>query len=354
MKKGASNMKKILFMMVSMSLLASCTVKQDMGEGIGLNDYFNNEKPSDKATKKKLAEDRKAELESRKNRTNRHGIDAARNKLEELGDAVGDKFNELTGSDKDWQPKLMEFHSMKIVSKRTQKHGAVSVTLHPLSRAPIDVRSKSKPRHGLSYRTQAGTKFNYQTALRQGMVLAKFTIKNASNEVLRPDLKTRMIVTFQGKDEGVFNFNAHVSGGYAEGTRSLTKPEDLGFDGEYFPPQTDKDVVVGLTAPEEVKYVTRNEMQFAEGVPQYFSSKQYKSPVQIALYGMPVQVNAAGVVVKRANFKWTLYHRIDVWNALVKKHNVFTAMFAKSTPKLISYKETILLNGSGKKIHKKY
>jgi len=347
-------MKTILFLGISAGLLASCAMQQNMGEEISIHDYLNNERPSDQSKKEAMARDKAAVKAERANRTHRHGIDAVRNKLEDIGYSVSDKFRELTGSEKDWEPKLMEFHSMKIMSKKTQRHGSVSITLHPLSRAPIDLKNKLAPRNAVSYTTRRGTLIGYQTALRQGMVLAKFSIKNATNDVLRPDLKTRMVITFEGKDKGVRNFNAHVSGNYASGTTAINKPETLGFDGEYFPPKTNKDVVVGMIAPKTYERVERNGAYHIDHTWHYFSSNLYSAPLQISLYGMPVKVNDAGIVVKRANFTWTLHHRIDVWNALVKKHNLFTAMFAKEKSKLVSYKETILLSASGKKTFKTY
>lgn len=334
-------------------MLAACSMKQEFGEDITVRDYGTNEKPSAQVVEKMVNKDDKATKKARKDRPDRHAIDKTRNALDDMGYAVGDKLGELFGSSKSWEPKLVEFHSMKITSKATQRHGDVSITLSPMNKSPVNAKDKSTPRHGVSYLTELGDDVGYEDAMDEfGIVFAEFKINNRSGQAIRPDKKTLMVVSFQGKNDGIVDIKSlyqATNPNLAPTLRPLLNRNQFrqrdkrGFKGEFFQPHSKAKVVVGMLAPsywdnERDEYGVYHQTEHYE----YFSSKKYKKPMQIAVYGMPVKFNSAGRVSKRADFVWKLHHQVVVWEALVKKYNILTSILAKEPPKLIKYKETIV------------
>ena len=115
---------KVAMLVIAVSMMFSgCAMKQDLGQGISVRDYAAGEKPSAEVVKSIVSKDEKNAKAKRKDRPERHALDKTRNALDDMGYAVGDKIHELFGSagGSDWQPKLIEFHYMKLIGKATQK-----------------------------------------------------------------------------------------------------------------------------------------------------------------------------------------------------------------------------------------
>jgi|GEM_PF-3084317 len=346
---------KVAMLVIAVSMMFSgCAMKQDLGQGISVRDYAAGEKPSAEVVKSIVSKDEKNAKAKRKDRPERHVVDKTRNALDDMGYAVGDKLHELFGSTGgfEWEAKLIDFHYMKLVSRATQKKGDVSIRLHELENAPINRKDKSAKRHFVTYVSKTGSQFTSRIALKDhGLVLTRFDIRNGTNNVLRPDTSTLMVVTFEGRDGGTVDVERffgdltspanYVVGNVVNRGRYIARNNEV-FKGKSFTPRSTTKIWIGLPTGSHYERVSiegggyENQEVFDD-----FASKMKHSPLKISLYGMPVKVNGAGVVTKRANFTWKFVHKIDVWEGLVKKHNLVTALFDKKAPKLVKYKETI-------------
>ncbi|MBL4760229.1 MAG: hypothetical protein JKY80_05165 [Mariprofundaceae bacterium] len=330
-------------------------MKQDLGQGISVRDYAAGEKPSAEVIKSLVLKDEKKNKAKRKaDQTDRHVVDKTRNALDDMGYAVGDKFHEMFGSagGSDWEAKLIEFHYMKLISRATQKKGDVSIRLHELEGTPISHKDKSAKRHFVTYVSNAGRQFTSAMGLKDyGLVLTQFDIKNGSSNVLRSDDNTLMVVSFEDADGGTVDIKRffgdltspvnYIVGNVVHRDRYIARHNEVFKDALFTPKSTTK-VWVGLPTASHYERVSiegggyENQEVFDD-----FASKRKHSPLKISLYGMPVKVNAAGNITKRANFSWKFAHKIDIWEGLVKKHNLVTAIFDKEEPKLVKYKETV-------------
>ncbi|PCI43777.1 MAG: hypothetical protein COB41_06315 [Proteobacteria bacterium] len=336
-------------------IFSGCVMKQDLGQGISVRDYAAGEKPSAEVIKSIVSKDAKKTKAKRKaDQTDRHVVDKTRNALDDMGYAVGDKLHDLFGSTggSEWEAKLIDFHYMKLVSRATQKKGDVSIRLHELEGTPIKHKDKSAKRHFVTYVSKTGSQFTSRIALKDhGVVLTRFDIKNGTNNVLRPDAGTLMVVSFEGRDGGTVDIERffgdltspvnYIVGNVVNRSRYIAQNNEV-FKGKTFTPKATTKVWIGLPTGNHYERVSiegggyENQEVFDD-----FASKMKHSPLKISLYGMPVKVNAAGNITKRANFTWRFEHKIDVWEGLVKKHNLVTALFDKEAPKLVKYKATV-------------
>jgi len=345
---------KVTMLAIAASMIFSgCAINQDFGQGISVRDYPAGEKPSAEVVALTVSKDAKKKKADRKaEQMHRHGIDETRNKLDDIGYAIGDKFTAImdsTGSGSPWEPKLIAFHYMKLVSRATQKKGDVSIRLHELEGTPIKHKDKSAKRHFVTYVDKDGQQFTSDMALKDyGLVLTQFDIRNRANTVLRPDENTMMVMTFEDQDGGTVDIKRffrdlmspanYIVGNVVHRNKYIKK---TAFKEQAFLPKSLTKVWVGLPTGSHYERVSLENGGYQnQEIFDNFSSKTKHSPLKISLYGMPVKVNSAGVITKRANFTWKFAHKVDVWEGVVKKYNIATALLAKEAPKLIKYRKT--------------
>jgi len=347
------SMKAAMFGIATAMLFSGCAMQQDFGQVFSVYDYPAGEKPSAEVVAQTVSKDAaKKKTERKTEQTHRHAIDETRNALDDIGYAVGDKFTKFMDSTSStgWEAKLIGFHYMKLASRATQKKGNISIRLHELEGTPIKHKDKSAKRHFVTYvDKKTGQQFPSDIALNDhGVVLTQFDITNRTNSVLRPDENTMMVVTFAGQDGGTVDIKRffgdlmspvnYVVGNVVHRNRYI---KDTVFNDAAILPRRTTKIWVGLPVASHYERVSvENGGYENQEVFENFASKANHSPLKISLYGMPVRVNGAGVVTKRANFTWKFVHKVDVWEGVVKKYNIATALFAKEAPKLVKYKKT--------------